>query len=141
MNHLYKHLGAAAFSICILTACSDSDECEDCKNKTVTTTEYKHLQGSYDLQKYYMQRGEYNLFYVVPTGGNGRFDGGAFRWDIDKLCITAPDTVCVYIGTAGDVVQNGAYSLNTVTGQIEGPLPDPETYPWIDAQQYYDHQL
>ncbi len=129
------HLTAAllAAALC-LSSCGKDDEYEDHYHRGATT---KHLMGNYDLQQDYSSDASGEIFYVIRKGSSpGKYDGGVFRKNVSQLTVVPPNEIYAYINHGGTVT-TGAYKLDTNTGEITGPLPEPDQYPWIDAWEFF----
>lgn len=121
----------------LLPSCGDSDDEYDeyHQHRRITT---KHLLGNYDLQQDYTSNGSGETFYVIQKGNSpGKYDGGIFRRNVSQLAIVPPNEIYAYINHGDGAVVTGAYKLDVNSGEVTGPLTDPDQHPWIDAWEFF----
>ncbi|MBT9450482.1 hypothetical protein ICN84_10420 [Akkermansia glycaniphila] len=134
MKTIIRTTGLLAAALLLASCGKDDDEYDDHYHRGAST---KHLMGNYDLQQDYSSDGSGEIFYVVQKGGGaGRNDGGVFRRNVSQITVVPPNEVYAYINHGGNVA-TGAYKLDVNSGEVTGPLPEPEQHPWIDAWEFF----
>lgn len=134
MKTIIRTTGLLAVAL-ILASCGKDDEYDEYHEHRRITS--KHLMGNYNLEQGYSSDGSGEIFYVVQKGSSpSKYDGGIFRRNVSQITVVPPNEVYAYINHGGNVA-TGAYKLDVNSGEVTGPLPEPEQHPWIDAWEFF----